>query len=127
MVILGLRQEIQETDWVLDEEVNRQVAEIMEATDIEEERPREIPRLVRPGSSRCLLREYDTTATTNVEVPPPPFPLPYPHLRSPRIRPGGFLLHRNPFRHNCFIMNKDIPRPRLPATFPTLLQDPGEA
>ena len=43
MVILGLRQEIQETEWVLDEEVNRQVAEIMEATDIEEERPREIP------------------------------------------------------------------------------------
>lgn len=37
MVTLGLRQDIEETDLMLEDEVNRQVAEIMEAAEFEEE------------------------------------------------------------------------------------------
>ena len=37
MVSLELRELVEQPDFVLDEEVNRQVAEIMEAAEVEEE------------------------------------------------------------------------------------------
>ena len=42
MVTLGLQQDIEETNQVLDDKVTRQVAEIMEAAEIEEEQGREV-------------------------------------------------------------------------------------
>ena len=41
MVTLGMRQEVDEANLVLEDEVNRQVAEIMEAAEIEEEHANE--------------------------------------------------------------------------------------
>ena len=41
MVTLGARQEIEETNLILEGEVNRQVAEIMEAAEIKEEHEKE--------------------------------------------------------------------------------------
>ena len=41
MVTLGLRQEIAETTLVLEEEINRQVAEIMEAAEVKGEQGKE--------------------------------------------------------------------------------------
>ena len=42
MVTLGLRQETEDNNQALDEKISRQVAEIMEAADLEEEEGREI-------------------------------------------------------------------------------------
>lgn len=41
MVTLGLRQEIEESNHTLEDNVNRQVAEIMEAAEFEEEQGKE--------------------------------------------------------------------------------------
>ncbi len=42
MVTLGLREEIEETNQVLEDKVTRQVAEIMEATEVEEKPVQEV-------------------------------------------------------------------------------------
>lgn len=41
MVSLGMRQQVEEADLVLEDEVNRQVAEIMEAAEVDEEYARD--------------------------------------------------------------------------------------
>jgi len=46
MVTLGLQKEIEETNQVLEDQVSRQVAEIIEATEVEEEQNRDTVPIV---------------------------------------------------------------------------------
>ena len=50
MVSMGLRQQVEEANWILEDEVNRQVAEIMEAAEVDEECTRESTRKATPKS-----------------------------------------------------------------------------